>query len=229
MDLFLWPPGEDRFRVTSQGPALFIRLAAWWAQALKDGWVPEWLHLAPPSWAKCKSTAVCPQPVLLAPGSCCPALEEDTPGRKGGKWVREWAGCHRGACHVGHICYEPSSCSEFANTTPDWWLGNLGSAVSSPGCDLQGQGRTGTVTQQAMTWHHFLLLLLARMRSSCPNPIAIKGQRMHASCVQRKEKGQFPVSYIQQQAIPTPHTSSLYLTFPPFFFPIALLLHTLRG
>ena len=89
--------------------------------------------------------------------------------------------------------------------------------------------RTGSVTQQAMTWHHFLRLLLARMWSSCPNPTAKKGQGMHASCVQRKEKGQFPISYIQQQPIPTPHTSSLYLTLPPFFFPIALLLDTLRG
>lgn len=158
-------------------------------------------------------------------------MEEDIPGRKGGKRVREVRRPRDTPCRTHLLsCVTAQDMFMFRVCKHNSRLVTciLGSAVLSPGCDLQGHGRTGTVTQQAMTWHHFLLLLLARMWSSCLNPTAKKkAKECTPSCA---KEGERPVSYFlySTAAHPNPTHLILYSLCLHFFFPVALLLHALR-
>lgn len=109
---------------------------------------PGMLCLAPLSWHRCKSAANLPQPVLFAPGSCCPALEEDTPGEEKGARGSESGRGVTGAPQIGHLRCEPSFMfrvckysSKLMAQRPE--LCHLISRV----CHLHGHGRTWTVTR----------------------------------------------------------------------------------
>ena len=121
-----------------------------------------------------------------------------------------------GARHVGHICCEPSSCSEFANTTPDWWPGlcclisRMWPAGSLKNRDCHSAGYDLASLPTASVGQNVVQL----PQSNCKK----RPRNARFMCA---KKGERPVSYILYSTaahpnpthlIPLPHFASIFLS-----------------